>query len=226
LVGYFLGYCFVTLACYAAQLQTVAPLLISYAPVALLLFIVLHDKTLQRNFVALRSITPLTKQTNDWLDILLSSTITLINKNKSVTVVIENQDSLDRFLKNSSEINADIGKCVLEFLFSSTAYNEEKMIWVDTRGKLRGINVSWLDERSQQEDAILFTSHTDAIVFSINPTSRTFTTIHRGKELRNIPSHHIGALIKKQLSQHVSKNKGMYHASTATEKSDRGQSST
>lgn len=225
LVAYFLGYCCVTVACHKAQLPTVAPLLISYAPVALLLFIVLHDKTLQKNFVALRSVTPKINRCHDWIGILLSSIITVINKNKGVTVVIENQDCLDRFLKNSSEINAQAGKYLLDLLFSSAMYDEKKMVWIDSSGKIRGINVSWLDEKNVHDDSFLFTTHTDAIVLASNPIARTFTTIHRGKELRNIPAHHVNAIIKKQLTDNVNKNKGMYDGNTTNQKSDSQQNS-
>lgn len=226
---YFLAYCTLTLVAWVVQLPTLTPLLFAYAPVALLLFIVLHEKTLQRNLVTLCTITPTKIQPEDWLDTLLSSSLAVINTNKSITVIIEHQESLEHFLDAPFFINADIGKGILDILLSSTSYDEQKMVWIDTNGRVRGINVSWINHHEKmqlrpahalyKENALFYTLQTDAIVFNAHHLSRNFTLIINGQETAHLSAHQVQTMIKKQLSIKTSKkHKGAYRENTATEK--------
>jgi hypothetical protein len=213
LLSYFLAYCAITIFSWMVELPTLTPFLFSYAPIALILFIIMHEKTLQRNLVALRTITPVQPYQEDWLDILLSSALAIINNNKSITIVIENKDSLEYFLTTPFFINADISKHILSILFSSNSYDEQKIIWVNTHGQIRGINAIWQTERTEQQittahmlwnkkDALFYTLQCDATIIHINQFVRTFTLVSHGNEIQDIPVHEIKNRIKKQLSQH------------------------
>lgn len=220
---YFLAYCTLTLVAWVIQLPTLTPLLFSYAPVALMLFIIFHEKTLQRNLVTLCAITPAQIQHEDWLDTLLSSSLAVINSNKSITVVIEHQNSLEHFLDTPFFINAVIGKGILDILLSSASYDDEKMVWIDTNGRIRGINVAWINHHQEkiQKNALFYTQQTDAIVFNAHPLSRTFTLIINAHETAHLSAHQVHAMIKKQLSIKApsKKHKGAYRENVATEKS-------
>jgi hypothetical protein len=201
------------------QLPTTTPFLLQYAPVVLLLFIIFHEKTLQRNLITLRAITPAESQPEDWLEAVLSSTLTAINANKSITIAIENKDSLHRFLDTPFIINADITKNILDILLTSTSYDEQKMIWIDTHGKIRGINAYWITKQ-EKNDALFYSLHSDIIIISAHPFTRTFTLICHGIETKNITAHQVRAMLKKQLSlQSSSQHKGAYRENTTTEKS-------
>ena len=228
---YFLAYCTLMLAAWIVQLPTVTPLLFSYAPVALLLFIVLHERTLQRNLVTLCTITPAIIQHEDWLDTVLSSSLTTINTNKNITIVIEHQDSLEHFLDAPFLINATIGKGILDILLSSTSYDEQKMVWLDTSGRVRGINVAWINNHQEKEqlrpahsvhkdNALFYTLQTDAIICSAHHLSRTFSLIIKGQETAHLSAHQVQTMIKKQLSiKTVQHHKGAYRENVTTEKS-------
>ena len=218
LMSYFFAYCALMLCAWITELSTLTPFLFTYAPVALLLFIVLHEKTLQRNLVSLCSITPARVQHEDWLDTLLSSSLALINTNKSITIVIEHKDALDYFLTAPFMINADMVKNVLDIFLSSTSYDEHKMIWVTTSGIIRGINALWNNHTENKNDALFYTLQSDAIVFHAHPISRTFTLIIRGKETKNLSAHHVRIMIKKQLSLPSSHTKGAHREKSSTEK--------
>lgn len=211
IIVYFFAYCALALGSWAAQLPTLTPFLFTCAPIILLLFIVLHEKTLQRNLVTLCSITPARVQQEDWLDTLLSSSLAIINANKSITVIIEHKDSLDYFLTAPFIINANIEKNVLDILLTSSSYDEHKMIWIGTNGTIHGMNVTWNNNKEKQENALFYTTQSDAIVFSVHPMSRTFTLIIKGKETKNLSAHHVHTMIKKQLSSRSSfHHKGAY----------------
>lgn len=227
---YFFAYCSLTLFAWAIQLPTLTPFLFSYAPVALLLFIVLHEKTLQRNLVTLCTITNPKNQQGNWLDTLLSSSLSIINANKMLTVIIENKNSLEPFLTTPFFIEATISRELLDILLSSTMYDEQKMLWLDPNGRIRGINTVWLTDTKKspqgittffdKDNALFYTLNTDAIVFNIHPSTRTFTLIMNGQTIQNLSAHHIQALIKKQLSHTPSTpKKGAYRENVTTEKS-------
>jgi len=217
---YFFAYCAIALSAWITQLPTLAPFLFAYAPVALLLFIVLHEKILQRNLVSLCSITPAKIQHEDWLETLISGCLTTINANKSITVVIECKDALNYFLDAPFLINADISKNVLDILLSSTSYDEQKMVWIDTNGKIRGINVAWIAHQEKREDALFYTLQSDAIILHAHPINRTFVLTVYGKETRNVTAHQVHTLLKQQLSSFgSSKHKGAYRENNSPEKS-------
>jgi hypothetical protein len=207
---YFFAYCALAVSAWLTQLPTLTPFLFTYAPIALLLFIILHEKTLQRNLVTLCSITPARVEHADWLDTLLSSSLATINANKAITVIIEHKHAFDHFLTTSLNINADIEKNVLDIFLTSSSYDEQKMIWVNTSGKIRGINVTWANNQEKIDDAIIFSAH---------PISRTFSVIINGKETKNLSAHQVHIMIKKQLSSLSSSHlKGAYREHTQSEK--------
>lgn len=219
LLLYFFAYCTIALSAWVAQLPTLTPFLFTYAPIALLLFIVLHEKTLQRNAVALCSIAPMRSTPQDWLDIMLSSCLALINSNKSITIILEHTDALDHFLSTPFTINADIGKDVLDILLTSNSYDENKMVWLDTKGTIRGINVSWIARKESTDDRLFYTLVSDALIISVHATNRTFTVAMSGKEIKNLAAHHVQTIVKKQLSDNKSsKHKGAYRENSKLEK--------
>ena len=212
MIGYFFSYCTLALLAWFLQLPTLTPFLFYYAPIALLLFIILHEKTLQRNFVSLRVLTPARKEySSHWLDAVLSSCLALINTHKKTTIIIENQDALDHIITAPFFINADLEKNMLDILFASTAYDEHKMVWITTAGKIRSFNNVW-HMQDKKEDALFFTQQTDAIIIITEPVNRTFTLIMHGKETRNLSAHQVRTMIKKELSFTTArKHKGAYH---------------
>ncbi len=219
IIVYFFAYCVLALSAWITQLPTLTPFLFTYAPVALVLFIILHEKTLQRNLVTLCSITPARIQHEDWLETLLSSSLATINANKAITVVIEHKNALDPFIHAPFVINADMSKNVLDIFLASTLYDEQKMVWINTSGKIRGINVTWNNHNEKKEDTFFYTTQSDAIIFNAHPISRTFSLIISGKETKNLSAHQLHTMIKKQLSSIPSSHhKGAYREHNTAEK--------
>ncbi len=218
LLGYFLAYSALTLCAWNVQLPTLSSFLFSYAPIAVLLFIVLHEKTLQRNLVALRSITPAQRMPEDWIDTIISSCLTTINANKSISVIIEHEDALDHFLDASFMLNADLNRNILVLLLASTSYDEHKMVWITSKGHIRGINVSWVAHQNTIGDSLFYTLQSDAMVLSAHPKDRMFILTYNGKEIKNISAHQARILIRKQLSMPLSSQpKGAYRENTPPE---------
>lgn len=202
LLPYFLSYCALSLIAWHTQLQTLTPFLFAYTPIALIIFILLHEKTLQKNFVTLRNpqAYPDT-QHNNWLDIVLSCTLSGMNAEKKVTFVIEQNDALLPFLCAPFYINALLTKELLDIIITSTEYDEQKMIWIDMNGTLKSINTTWpIQKNDIESDAIFYSTHTDMIIFHTNLVTRTSTLIVHGKEFSSLSAQNLRMLIKKQVA--------------------------
>jgi hypothetical protein len=215
LLWYFYGYCAVTLIAYNANLPTISLFLLVFSPAIIMLFIMVHQDILQRNFVALRHITPAQTTTHNWLESLIQTCLIIINKNKSITCIIERSDNMHTFLHVPFIVHAPLHTALLEILINCDSYDQHKMVWIDAQGNLEGINASWrhsITQSSNQEttmqpseenlieDALLYTTKTDALIFTINPDTRTFTIITCGNQLQKVSAHHAYSTIQKYLT--------------------------
>jgi len=242
LLWYFYGYYAVTLIAYHANLPTVSLFLLVFSPAIIMLFIIVHQEILQRNFVALRRITPAHTTTHNWLEALIQTCLIVINNNKSITCIIERNDNMHTFLHVPFIIHAPLHTALLEVLIDSDSYDQHKMVWVDAHGNLEGINATWrhaLTEQSNQEDlvqlsegnlledALLYTTKTDALIFTINPKTRTFTIIMQGNQLQKVSAHHACTTIQKYLTNMHNdyKNKGTFHATNTKNHTDQKHTS-
>ena len=210
LVPYFYGYCACAFGAHHLGLTTVSYTLFLFAPVTAMIFILIHQDILQRNVVALKNITPAKRVQINWLETLIKTTLVTINNGKSVTCVIEHKDALENFLETPLHFNALLDQGLLTILFASDAFDEKQLVWVNTQGKLVGINASWkkllqhehlepgvkkLPDWKQQ--AIFFSSKTDALIMHSNPTSRTFDVILNGMIVDRMHATKTVELIKK-----------------------------
>jgi len=213
LVPYLYAYTSAMILAYYVPLPTVNYFLLIGAPVALILLITIHQEMLQKNFIALKNYIPAKIDHTDWLETLIRSSLIAINNNQSIRCVIEGTDNLQQFITTPLTLHADIKQELLDIIFSSPTYTENTLIWLNAHGTIKGINAhwhvnyddDWLSHDMQKleqwkQDAIFFTHKTDALIFNITPTTRTFELIVRGKVFENVSAPHIMYLIKKYLN--------------------------
>lgn len=224
LLRYFYLYCTVTLIAYQAQLTTLSTLLCFTAPIIIMLFIIMHQNILQRNFVALRS-AKTSCQPNTWLESLIRSALIALNHSKELMCVIEDKDNLDHFIGTTLELNIPLHEGVLDLIIQSSLYNNNKFIWSTTRGYVTGINAEWkipyqdvtLQEEIHtlpqwQQDALIITHNTDAVVMKSNMTTHTFTLIIQGTLYPDIDPHNALKLIQHYIrSKTVSAYQGAHY---------------
>jgi hypothetical protein len=209
LLWYFYGYCALTLITYTVNLPTISIFLFLFSPAIIMLFIIIHQDILQRNFVALRHIKPVQKAAHNWIETLIQTALIVINNtNKSITCIVERTDTMHTFLQAPFIIHAPLNTTLLETFINSHSYDQNKMIWIDASGNLEGINASWRQTITEfsyteqsvcLENALLYTTKTDALVFTIDSETRTFTIIMQGKKLQKINAHHAYITIQKYL---------------------------
>lgn len=207
----FYAYCTLICGAYVCSLNTLTHVLFLYSPVTVMLFILFHQTTLQKNFVVAHTITRATTYTHDWLSVVLQSFLTAAHNNKPIVCAIEKYDSLATVLKAPLTFNTTIKKDLLDILLSSHSFDPKKIILISQTGQLLALNASWQSPTDElwaadiqpmetwKQDAILLTNKTDALVFAIAPTTRLFTIIAHKKIIENINAHEAIITIKHYL---------------------------
>ncbi len=218
----FYCYCLAAFMSYYGQLHTLSFLLFSCAPVILMLFIMLHQEKLQKNFVTLRRIA-YDQQNMYWFEEFASSCLHALNNNKELVCILEKHDSIKNLLYAPCIFHADFKKDIFEILLEKHVQSNESMIWINSEGKLVAINTRWhinIDEEwishearslhKWKQDGLFITSKTDAIIFKISPSTRTFDIIMQGKLIETITpqeafslfQHSLGAIKEKSPTIH------------------------
>lgn len=226
----FYGYCIAAFGAHYLGLTTISYAMFLFSPAVAMVFILVHQERLQKNFVALKNITPARRIQLDWLETLIRTCLRTINDKKEITCIIEQQNSLADFLETPLQFNARLEQGLLDILLASPTFDQQRMIWVNTHGQLVGINAAWVKQVEShnldlqikelpawKQRAIFFTTKADAIVMHINPTSRTFDVVLNGMVVDRMHATKTLELIKKYV---VSKNtasqlKGLKHESVS-----------
>lgn len=213
LLGYFYSYCACFFTAQSLQLNTIEYILFYSAPIIVLLFIIFHQITLQKNFVALRSLAHL-KEDNDenWLETVIQSCLIALNQNKEVVYVIECTDSLQDHITTPLTLHATVNKELLTILLSSDSCNHDQMIWLNAQGKILGMNCRWKNFIEEQwtseiaqkrykwhQDALFYTEKMDAIVFKTTASTQLFDIVFQGKTYKQITASHALSYINHHL---------------------------
>lgn len=227
LLLYFYGYCLALTVCYVAHLATTQTALLLFSPVILVVFVVLHQESLQRNFVALHTISSSYKDSEDWVSLLMRSCLVAVSNHKELSCVIERRNALQTLLDTPFLFQCKLKEGLLDFLTESDSFNDKELIWLQDDGTLLGVNCSWkkrsidawlAKEVKEQEpwlqDALFFTSKVDALYFKINATTRTFTLVAQGKVLEKVSAHAAVRAIKKYLGHFKPAKKGDTYATS------------
>jgi hypothetical protein len=226
LLFYFYAYCLATFLAYTFHLETATRFLFLYSPVIAMIFLMLHEDSLQKNFIVARS-TAAAKPKQDWLALLFQSLLTVTNRKKQIICAIEKNDSLKTLLDSPLSFHADIEKNLLDILLNSPSFDGTKILLLNHHGQLLALNATWqalVDEtwtadiqnlETWKQDAFLLTNKTDALVFSIEPESRTVTIIAQKKFLEAVSIQEAIITIKHYLygkAHPLSSYEGTYEA--------------
>lgn len=224
LLGYFYSYCTAAFVAHYAGLGIVSQLLFIAAPVVVCIFILIHQQTLQKNYVGLKKIIPTTVNAEDWIEELMRSSLYAMNTSKSIVWVIERKDSLDGSLQAPCLFYAELKKDLIDLLLETQSSTEDSILWVNHTGKLVAINATWRTSSDGwetpdvqalpvwQQQALLMSSKTDTLIVRSCAKTRLFTIIGQGKCADNLSAHHLSLVLRKLLLQHTPFQEGVLYA--------------
>lgn len=214
LVLYFYSICSLVIMANLIYLPTLSNLLTTIFPVIIMLFILIHQRSLQQNFVALRNIQPAQIINANWLETLLRTCIIAANNKQPIHCLIEGQNSLANLVSCDLIVKAKLESELLDALITSDSYDASQMIWLSNTGVLIGLNTKLVINTKElnnnkidhwQEQAIWFSKQTDCLIFRMHQINKSFDIITSGKLLEKISMDHAIKLLQKHLIQNLAK---------------------
>lgn len=200
-------------------MHTIYNFLINFWSVIIMLFIIVHQNTLQKNFIALKNLSPTKNKNENWLQDFMRACLIAMNNKKEIIAVIEGNDSFENFINSSFTLKTSMTQELLNALINSPSFDNQKMIWVSCDGIFKGLNSTWCidndllwsEDNNQniekwKQDGILFSAKMDPLIFKTNINKRSFDIIVGGKLIEDIAPNNainiIDQFVKKiQLSQ-------------------------
>jgi hypothetical protein len=215
----FYGFCVLSLFSVSLHLTTISSFLLWYGPVITMLFILVHQELLQRNFITLHTIKSKNDTAaSDWVKPLIQACLRARNNNKNVRILIENQASLASFINTDFFIQAPLQYHLLNTLFESTSYDPEKIVWLNQSGTIIAINCAWslnaheawMSEELKEKDpwladTLLFTSKTDALACCTSDKTDAFAIIAHGNLIENVYAPDALRIINHYLARSIRK---------------------
>lgn len=208
----FYAYCLSVFISYFANLTVLYTILIFSLPILLLISILFHQRTLQKNFISF--IKAPIKNNTSWLTEFIKCTLISLNNNKETTYVIECSDDLKEFIKIPMLFNADLTTDIFSILLEKHINSPNYIILLDQTGKLIATNAYWnpIDYtkytllQTKSLDAwhklsLVISSKTDAIIFKGDPITRSFDFIAQGKLFEKINIDQLASLISLYLDK-------------------------
>ena len=210
LVWYMYGYWATACVAHYAGLTIISQVLFVSAPVIASIFILVHQKTLQKNFVTFTKVAA-PSRTHNWLDEFTRANLYGMNRSKNIIWIIERNDHLADVVKAQCTFHAELKKDLIELLLEASP--KEAIFWINRHGTLIATQVTmqtpdtvWVSKQAQQlpywqQEALLLCSKTDAIVIRSCSTSRLFTLIIHDKMIDELSAEHTLLILKQLLNQ-------------------------
>lgn len=213
LLGAVYLYCGLFFSVHYLDLHVLQFLLFVATPFVILFFMIIHQETLQKNFVKL-SIPPTAPQEEHrWIDELMQCCLSALNRRKEIIIVIERNDPLKSLIHAPYYIYAELKKDIFDILLEKHKSSHDYMIWINQKGKLVAINSFWtthLDEtwitnevktmHTWKQFGLFITSKTDVLIIKVNPLTRSFDGIAQGTLREGMNAEHTASFLKKHLS--------------------------
>lgn len=198
LLLYVYGYAAMMMTSYATSCTTLFWTMFLCIPVTMLASIVLHQKQLQKNFILASSkdLTPHTMPAKNWLGLLIRSCLLAAYQKKQLYCIIERTSHLAPVLQNNCPLHLALQQNVIDLILSSSALHNPSVIWLTQSGILNTVNATWketltsemLSSHAQPNhgEIILLTSKTDALVWSIDPTTKMAMLWYQGTFMQQL----------------------------------------
>ena len=136
-----------------------------------------------------------------------------LNRHKETILVIERNDHLKSLIHAPYFIYAELKKDVFDILLEKHIPGNDYMMWINQQGKIVAFNCSWrthIDEtwvsneappmHLWKQNALFISSKTDALVFKVNPLTRSFDLVMGGIIQEALNAQQASDFMKKNLT--------------------------
>lgn len=211
LLAYFYAYLCTMLVAYWLPLPALYALLVAAWPCALTIGLLLHQHTLQKNFIGLTSFHTDTPVHHDWIKDLVRFCANKVELGRSIQFCIQKNHDLNSFIQSSISLTAPLTPGLLTILSESTSINTDELVLLNDTGTLLAINVRWKHSTEEQRSggayaalgkthALTMTQQNDCII-CIAHEPGLFDIIAEGKITPSVPAQSLIRHLKNYCSQ-------------------------
>lgn len=215
LLVYFYSACGLFICASLFHLQALVELYRVSWPAMLMLFIIVHQKSLQHNYIAAKTVTP-TRHTIDhaWVHVLMRALFKALQRSKNLTFVIEGKRMVEGYITKPVILQSPITHGLLDTLIESTALEQHSLVLLNQTGSVIALNGTWMEPdiswfsheqcalETWQRDALFWTSKTDALVIHADIESKLICIVAQGTIVTQLTSDKAEAII----TQYIRKN--------------------
>ncbi|MFZ5954055.1 MAG: hypothetical protein ACOYT8_03095 [Candidatus Dependentiae bacterium] len=189
LIFWFWGYSCSLLVAYLINIPTTILFLVFLWPLFITLLFIVHQETIQKNFIALAKI-PQQINNKNWLNILIKESLITTHRNKQVLCIIETNFNIHSYIENPLPVHSLITPDLITLITHSEFYNQNKFILIDQEGYLRGINVtipsiantlSLGENKNSIEHFTTFSFKLKNLIVRASSSTHTFDMVIEGK---------------------------------------------
>lgn len=207
------------IGCIWFKLSTITFFLVLYLPALIMIFILCHQETLQRNIITLMTPKPLLDNNFEWVDKLIKACLHAQARQKPILCIIENTQRLNHLIKTEYLLEAPVSTELMNLISESFFYENDKFFWIQTSGILKACNSQpvlnihsdWLSQELSENPhlacLIALTKKTDAIALISKPREQGLTIIAQGILADKIVSTRIAFVIKSYIKKNRKNNK-------------------
>lgn len=217
------SYCTALFATYLLNLTTIHTALLTFTPLIVATFLMLHKQTLQKNFIALHRITPAKKVRYNWQHELVRTALISMNHEKKISFVIEKNLALDDLIHCEQLLDSSFSPGLAQLLLDHHT-PADSFIWFNNNGTVCGYDCTFkptsIDTWFAQETnhvspflhhALMFSLKIEIMFITTDPQSRTFTIIHEGQKRELVSARDTIETIKAYTGEHQSRGQGVVH---------------
>ena len=212
LLMYFYIGCGIFLLAVLLDLQIIMAFYKTAWPIMVVLFVVLHQKSLQQNYIAARTIEADTLSVDrDWLHVVMRAAFKALQRKKNLFFVIEGKQSIRDYLTMPLVLQSPVQQNVLDMVIESTMIQDNSLVLLSQMGNLVALNGQWIvhDDLELaaehvnlpviQRQALFLTSKMDVLIFFAEESSKLLTIMAQGTIVKNLTSDKAELIINQYL---------------------------
>ncbi|MCL4380470.1 diadenylate cyclase [Candidatus Dependentiae bacterium] len=217
LAWYMYAWCCFTIMAWFFSYTTISTLLLYSWPAALVLFIVVHQKTIQKRFINPQQIIPAQRFAHDeWLAAVIRHTYLALHAHKELTICIQGNNSLQETMVHGIQVNAPISQTLLQLLLTSSTVHNQSTIVISQDGQLLLYNATLQPPHEAElapetrnshpshdwhQQSINLTNQYDCVLFKLSPQTHQFDIAAQGTVVTGVMAEQAQAMIARYLKK-------------------------